>query len=107
MCKKCGSTERPTAKYVKAFDAAICKAGSCPNDEHLHLACACGFSGIAPCADAKELGEPYTPPHGESRDFSQVTYCGEEIRVADTEPVRRCNPPPPSVDVGGIVRKAL
>lgn len=60
-CRKCGSTDPPAAKFTKQFSEG-CKYGSCPDGEHLHLTCECGFSGIGPCADAKELGPPLERP---------------------------------------------
>jgi hypothetical protein len=60
-CKKCGTTERPKARYCARFMAVgePCVSGACPDGEHLHLLCACGFSGIAACEDSKELGPAF------------------------------------------------
>jgi hypothetical protein len=62
-CKKCGTTERPKARYCARFMAVgePCVSGACPDGEHLHLLCACGFSGIAACEDAQVLGPPHRP----------------------------------------------
>ena len=61
-CKKCGSSQPPISRhYLRGFvnGNGVCEIGICPVGEHLHMTCACGFSGIAPCEDATELGPPY------------------------------------------------
>lgn len=64
-CPKCGTGTEPLASYriglnrlPPAFAASMldpakfpggpCVEGQCPDDEHLHLICRCGHSGIAP-----------------------------------------------------------
>lgn len=72
-CVKCGSTAEPRALYRASFLAPLvvpfptppvpgsCVSGVCPNGEHLHLTCGCGYQGIAPCRGSNELGDPYRP----------------------------------------------
>jgi hypothetical protein len=66
-CKKCGTPNEPRAWFRPSFDGksnvikvdgigehdTACQEDVCPDGEHLHLLCYCGFSGIAPCADAE------------------------------------------------------
>ena len=58
-CRKCGSSKEPVGRqYRTQFVSGACTSGVCPDSEHLHLTCECGFEGIAP-TEGHDLGVPH------------------------------------------------